>query len=466
MGVKDLLPHLVGGDPKLIHHSFEQLNLAGEDVVLDAASALWQFGSHHPSDHLRGNHNPALVEWTRFLVYLRDICRMKLKVVFDGARNADKQPEIDRRQQKVEAAAARNDLRGQVTNTPDYIAKAAHVCEFLNINYCVAPYEADPQVAYMAKKHSAVTMTCDSDLLAYGVSGKLVVVKGFKNHTFRLNDLNATVSHDEYPLSSFYNKHGRILFQLYAACRGCDFTTCPSGISGIGYETFIKLVEDIDDLNPNSLAIALWENESNSVGVKSFDSSSALEEFLQRIVDIYEKGHVYDQDANVIEMRSDRVIKRATQQTKAHMGGKCDSRSMDDFEDSLRKLINDMDCSQLIHRTLAEVSEIRGVNLPKNPDQCTVPDLRDFCAARGGKISLLKADLITNAKLYQFIEQQVSKAYVDRNPNKSGSLYENIYTGSKSSIKEILTKLSESPSTTIGLDLATFMDQRLLKILQ
>ena len=38
----------------------------------------------------------------------------------------------------------------------------------------------------------------------------------------------------------------------------------------------------------------------------------------------------------------------------------------------------------------------------------------------------------------------MSKAYVDRNPNKSGSLYENIYTGSKSSIEEILTKLRES----------------------
>lgn len=111
--MNDLLPHLVGGDPKLIHHSFEELNLAGETVVLDAASALWQFGSHHPSDHLRGNHNPALVEWTRFLVYLRDICRMKLKVAFDGALNVDKQPEIDRRQQRVEAAAARNILGGR-----------------------------------------------------------------------------------------------------------------------------------------------------------------------------------------------------------------------------------------------------------------------------------------------------------------------------------------------------------------
>lgn len=312
MGIKDLLPHLVGGDPKHIQYSFLDLNLAGQVVVIDAASALWQFASHHPSDHLRGNYNPALVEWARLLGYFRDICVMKLKVVFDGALNIDKQPEIDRRQQRVDDAATRNDLRGQVKNTPDYIAMAAHVCEFLNIEYCVAPYEADPQVAYMATKHSAVTVTCDSDLLAYGVTGKLVVVKGFNNHSYRVIDLNTNVTHGEYPLFDLYNQHGRILFQLYAACRGCDFTECPSGIRGVGYETFVRLVKDIDELSPNSLANALWENENNIVGEGTFESSAAVEAFLQRIVDIYEKGHVYDQDANVIEMNSNREINRAT----------------------------------------------------------------------------------------------------------------------------------------------------------
>lgn len=52
------------------------------------------------------------------------------------------------------------------------------------------------------------------------------------------------------------------------------------------------------------------------------------------------------------------------------MGGKCHSRSMEPFTDSLQKLINGMDCSQLIHRTIADVSQIRGVYLPKPPDEC------------------------------------------------------------------------------------------------
>jgi hypothetical protein len=63
--------------------------------------------------------------------------------------------EIARRQQRVAAAEARNDMRGQVKNTPKYIAMAAHVCSFLNIEYCVA--QADPQVACTSMKHSAVT---------------------------------------------------------------------------------------------------------------------------------------------------------------------------------------------------------------------------------------------------------------------------------------------------------------------
>ncbi len=97
MGIKDIIQHLVGGDPKDIHHSFIELGLAGKDVSLDAASALWQFASHHPSDHLRGNYFPGLVEWARFLVFCRDICRWKLKVAMDGAENIHKQPEIARR---------------------------------------------------------------------------------------------------------------------------------------------------------------------------------------------------------------------------------------------------------------------------------------------------------------------------------------------------------------------------------
>lgn len=126
------------------------------------------------------------------------------------------------------------------------------------------------------------------------------------------------------------------------------------------------------------------------------------------------------------------------------MEGKRNSRTMEPFTDSLQKLIHGMDCSQLIHRTVADVSQIRGVNPPMPLDKCMVPDLRNYCAARGGIISLPRRALLLNAKCYQFIEKQVSKSYVDRHPNKSGSLYESIYTGSKSTIEEMLDNLRKS----------------------
>ena len=87
----------------------------------------------------------------------------------------------------VEAAVARNDLRGQVKNTPEYIATAIFVCKFLEVDVYMSPYEADPQVSYMSITRFLIPLPGDSDLLAYGVPenpGKLIIVKGFHYEWF------------------------------------------------------------------------------------------------------------------------------------------------------------------------------------------------------------------------------------------------------------------------------------------
>ena len=234
MGIIDLLQHLPGVGSDKYHHSFYDLKLNGKIVPFDAACALWQFAVHHAWDHLRGNHSPALMEWARFLVYLRSICRWSLKVYMDGMENKDKSPEIERRKVAVEAAKASNNLYGQIKNTPDYIAKAVQVCQFLNIEVHVAVYEADMQVSHISLSHSLIPVSGDSDLLAYGVMSKLILVKGYKHEWYCIIDLEADVPAGEYPLFDLYRKHGRIVFQLYAACCGFDFTTHPLGIARVG----------------------------------------------------------------------------------------------------------------------------------------------------------------------------------------------------------------------------------------
>ena len=72
MGIRDLLPHLPGGDPASMRFSF--LNIDTQEhagvVALDAAGALWQFASHHHFDFMKGNFAPALTDLFRLLGYL------------------------------------------------------------------------------------------------------------------------------------------------------------------------------------------------------------------------------------------------------------------------------------------------------------------------------------------------------------------------------------------------------------
>ena len=72
--------------------------------------------------------------------------------------------------------------------------------------------------------------------------------------------MNANVAAGEYPMFDLYKKHGRIAFQLYAACSGCDFASQRSGIKGIGYHTFISISNKITGyISAQTLATTILE---------------------------------------------------------------------------------------------------------------------------------------------------------------------------------------------------------------
>jgi len=158
MGINDLLPHVPGGRSNDYHHSFYDLGLEGSLVPLNAVGPLSQFVAHHAADYIHGNHTPALIEWGRFLNYHRSICKWKFVAYFDGRINPHNDHENQRREQTVSNNMSSNNLRGQVRNTPDCNAKAAEVCKFLNIEFYMSAFEADPQVSALALNHSLVPM--------------------------------------------------------------------------------------------------------------------------------------------------------------------------------------------------------------------------------------------------------------------------------------------------------------------
>ena len=451
MGIHNILPHLPGGGKHDYNHSFYELGIElgfrEKEVPIDAASALWQFAARHASDYLEGNYTPALMDWTHWLNYLRSSCRWKLSIIMDGRVHGAKSPEIERRRRRAEEARANNNLSGQIQNTPEYISHATNICKFMHIDVITSENEADPQVSYEATRKKLIPVTSDSDVLAYGVVQKLVIVQSFHHQWYRVIDLGADVPLGEKPLYDLYKEHGTIVFQLYAGCSGCDFTEVQSGIVGIGIEKFLvsaKEAGDSGELNTRSLAATLWNNENKIMKDNKFESANDVEGHLQRIVDVYVGASVYDTQSNIVNLTTNEIISPATKQTKQHMNGEVNSKTGEEFPDSLREEIKNMDVSELLHQKTADVSNIRGIRLPegKAVGDCNVTELRDYIACRSGKISASKPDLVAIAKSHQFVEkQQVRNRYVDRNPNPNGVLFKKVDTSSTRPINAILKDL-------------------------
>ena len=223
MGVNDLLPRLHGGKSNDYHHSMYGALEKGSVVPFDAAGALWQFAAKHAEDYLRCNYMPALVEWAQFLQYLRTTCGWNLIVIFDGTVNEHKGPENERRRTLAETAKRNNNLIGQIKNTPDYIALAATVCNFLDFKNYISYEEADPQVVYeTSMSHiKLVPLSGDSDLLVYqssnteGEDGVMnIIMRSYSHEFYRVINLSdPTIKEGKYPLLDLRKKYGIIVFQ-------------------------------------------------------------------------------------------------------------------------------------------------------------------------------------------------------------------------------------------------------------
>ena len=121
----------------------------------------------------------------------------------------------------------------------------------------VSLYEADSQVSYVSLEMSLIPVTSDSDLLVYGVP-VLIIMKGYHCEFYQMIDLSVDLEEGKYPLFDLHNKHGPVVFQLYAAYHGCNFTSAKCGIADVGYKAFITSAQKSGEiLNAKSLPEAL-----------------------------------------------------------------------------------------------------------------------------------------------------------------------------------------------------------------
>lgn len=107
----------------------------------------------------------------------------------------------------------------------------------LNVQYVVAPYESDAQLAFLYHERMIdLVVTEDSDLLAYGVDRVLFKMDQQGNGTeIDLNNLNNCLEY-HIPNKRFTKE------MLLQACilSGCDYH---SGVPGVGFKTALSLVK-------------------------------------------------------------------------------------------------------------------------------------------------------------------------------------------------------------------------------
>ena len=446
MGVKGLLQQLPGGNTYL--HDLYKLALEDKEVPIDAASLLWQCAAKHASDYLAGNHMPALIEFAHHLNFLRSICRWKIRLYFDGTNNPNKRFEDERREQRRENA---NSDYSQIKNTPAYLAKAARIAKSLSIKYFISKEEADPHVSYEAMTKALIPVTGDSDLIAYGVDTKIVIVHSWQQGWYRIIDLQTPTEKGEYPLYDLYNdKGGKVVFQIYAACLGCDFTEQKCGIKGIGFEKFKSIAYAVEgQLNAESFSHAMWNNEATrAIAIQNgMNTAAEVKAYLQGVVDIFCNAEIYDDKSNTISMTGVK-INEATVATKEHMEGSVNTNTMEPHPSELIEELNRLESIQLLHQTAANKSNIRGAQLPegKTTVECNVGELRDIVAARNGNVTLNKPQLIPLVNKYLFLEQHSRSSLVDRNPNPNGLAYANLNTSGQRNLRLMLQDALEAAS--------------------
>ncbi|KAK1737402.1 hypothetical protein QTG54_011688 [Skeletonema marinoi] len=301
MGISDLLPHLPGGKSYL--QDFYELRMEQNAVPIDAAGLLWQCALMHSSEYLSGNLLPALIEWTQHLNYFRSICQWKMRLYLDGMNNPHKEFENERRRLRRDSAEHEH---GRIRNTPEYLAQAAWIAKnVLKIPCYISKEEADPQVAYEAVSKGLVPVTGDSDLIAYGAV-KVILVKSYSRGWYRVIDLEVDTEPGEYPLYDLYKDNGVIVFQLYAGCRGCDFTNEECGIKGIGFTAFMTIASAVEgDLNALTFSKAMWSSDNTKQIAldNQMESVEQVETYLQHIINIFSDATIYDEQSNTITMK-------------------------------------------------------------------------------------------------------------------------------------------------------------------
>lgn len=244
MGISGLLPLL-----KSITEKVHLDSLKGQSVAVDAYSWLHKGVFTCAIDlYYKPESTTAHIEYcvSRVKQLLRH--RIRPIIVFDGAPLLSKADKEKERHEARESAKKRaeslleegkiSEAAGAISRSIDVTPRMAHqfIVELkkLNVEYIVAPYEADAQMAWLSMQEIVDAVICeDSDLIIFGAKRIL-----FKLDKFGIAEeikLCRISECQELDLSRFSFK----MFRQMCILAGCDYL--PS-IPGMGIKTAYRYV--------------------------------------------------------------------------------------------------------------------------------------------------------------------------------------------------------------------------------
>eukprot|EP01134_Creolimax_fragrantissima_P003334 CFRG3334T1 len=246
MGIQGLIPFLKGAMVTTHVDTF-----SGEVVAVDASSWLHR-GAYSCAKELADS-----IPTDRFLSFSKKRIEMlrsrKVEplMVFDGRSLpskavTDTARKLKRTTNKALAEQAfltgRKDVayklyQGCISITPEMAYRLMLLCRQMGVNFVVAPYEADSQMAFLAKSNRvAAIITEDSDLIAFGCSKIIYKLDSGGDCVMYDRELLKNDAKMGFAISGFDEK------QLLHMCilSGCDYL--PS-VPGMGLKTAFKYIK-------------------------------------------------------------------------------------------------------------------------------------------------------------------------------------------------------------------------------
>ncbi|KAK4056857.1 hypothetical protein OIO90_002107 [Microbotryomycetes sp. JL221] len=243
MGIQGLLGMLK--ECQVVRHVRE---FKGKTLAVDAYVWLHRGAYSCPEQLATGQYTTKYVNYAMHRVRMLRHHGVEPFLVFDGGPLPSKSgTEGDRGRRRAEALARATSLvaEGKADLARDSFVKAVDVTPEMayqlikalrreNVQYVVAPYEADPQLAFLENQGIVDgVISEDSDLLVFGCKNVLFKMDG-EGHC-------VSISRDDFTSCREYNFAGWTMkeFRQMAILSGCDYL---DSIPGLGLKTAHKLL--------------------------------------------------------------------------------------------------------------------------------------------------------------------------------------------------------------------------------